>query len=150
MYCLLIPGLVILAFVAYQAIKMVRFYDGAQLVKAEVSWVPGEQHAHHFKKKDAAAMLRDKEFMRRHKYVLWVYVPEIDGQKVEAGLAGRGPDVRHPFPRRGDPLEVLYNPKRPEFVLLQRENMWIGLVLVGIIGVIFTVFASLAVLNIPH
>lgn len=147
MYCLLIPGLSILAFVAYQSMKLMRFQDSARKVKARVSWLPGgKEFEHHYKRKDGVAMLRDKEFVRRHKYALWVTIPQPDGEFVECGLTGgRNLKLKH-----GDTLEVLYSPLQPESVSLPGEDLGSGLIVVGVFGFILTVLAYIAVVNSPR
>ena len=138
-YCLFIPGLLILAFVAYQVGKLEAFQSGARPVKAEVSWVPGgEDFHHHFQKKSAGAMLSDKEFMRRHKFAFWVVLPSSGaGGLVEVGVIAS----HRTLPRElklGDTVEVLFNPQRPESAVMPGENLWVGLILVGVIGLLLT------------
>ncbi|NNC20247.1 DUF3592 domain-containing protein [Corallococcus exiguus] len=134
LFCMFAPGVLILAFVAYQSMKLVRFQRGAFLLPAEVSWVAGgEDFEYHFKEGNELARLRDKEFRRRHMFQLWVLIrPEDGGEPLEIGLStGKASKFKH-----GDRVQVLYNPKQPRHAVLPGENLWVGLIILGTIGLV--------------
>ncbi|QRN94901.1 hypothetical protein JRI60_38230 [Archangium violaceum] len=141
-YCMMVPGLAILSFVAYYGMKLAGFLRGARKVTGKVSWLPrGKDFARVREKKGGMAMLRDEELMRRYRFMLWVRIRPPDGEEpVEIGLVTSGYTLSREL-EHGDELEVLYNPERPEAVYLPGENKWIGLILVGIMGLILTGFA---------
>ncbi|RKH56423.1 hypothetical protein D7W81_33920 [Corallococcus aberystwythensis] len=128
-----LPGVALLAVAAYQSLKLKRFLRGAFRVPAEVSWVPGgEDFEHYFQKGNKLAMARDKEFLRRYLFGLWVLIRPPDEEPLEIGIhTGRAGLFKH-----GDTLEVLYNPKQPQHVFLAGENPWVGLVILGVIGLV--------------
>ncbi|MGE6757326.1 hypothetical protein ACQKGO_04865 [Corallococcus interemptor] len=131
--CTFMPGVLILAFVAYQSLKLARFQRGAFRLSAEVCWVVGgEDFAPHFKRGDRLEMVRDEEFRRRHMYGLWVLIrPDDGGDLLEIGLhTGKALNLKP-----GDTLEVLYNPEQPRHVVLPGENLWLGLGMLGAFGI---------------
>ncbi|MBN8472414.1 DUF3592 domain-containing protein [Corallococcus exiguus] len=129
--CMFAPGVLVLAFVAFQSMRLVLFQRGAFRVPAEVIWVHPEAHYASTSKRDRKrARLRDEEFQRRYLFLLWVLVRPPDEEPVEIGLrTGKAYKFNH-----GDMLEVLYNPKQPGHVMLPGENNWVGLIIVGAMG----------------
>ncbi|NPC74076.1 hypothetical protein HPP05_30405 [Corallococcus exiguus] len=74
-----------------------------------------------------------KEFRRRHMFQLWVLIrPEDGGEPLEIGLS-TGKASRFKY---GDQVQVLYNPKQPRHVVLPGENLWVGLSILGAIGLV--------------
>ena len=139
MYCLLVPGLALLAFSLFTWVKVVNFRRNAQLVTAEVCWLAGgAEFAHYFKKKNMADAMRDKEFVRRHRYGLFVRIRPPDGEPLERGLTTGRPLTQF---KHGDQVQVLFNPNQSEYVLLPDENMGLGPFLVGFMGLILTLGA---------
>ncbi|RKH68960.1 DUF3592 domain-containing protein [Corallococcus aberystwythensis] len=87
-------------------------------------------------------MLGDKEFRRRHLFGLWVLIRPPDEEPLEIGLhASRAGQFKH-----GDTLEVPYNPKQPQRAFVAGENQWVGLIILGVIGLVLLwapIFAGL-------
>ncbi|WP_346729745.1 DUF3592 domain-containing protein [Corallococcus exiguus] len=58
--------------------------------------------------------------------------PEDGGEVLEIGLStGNASKFKY-----GDMVQVLYNPKQPRHVVLPGENLWVGLIILGTIGLV--------------
>jgi hypothetical protein len=130
MYCLLMMGLGLLSFSLYAGLQYLHLRRHGIIVTAKVIPLSGKPRESHEERK----RVRYGKEPRLHHFGLVVRYSPPDDEPVDLDVStGRQLGLRP-----GDKVQVLFNPAKPTSACFPDENLLVGPILLGIIGLAVT------------